>query len=145
MKKKILMLVVIVLLMSLGSFAVFKVVKINNNKLEEKQSDVLTISEDIVIDLLANMNKEEYIVDDYIFRDVNVLINKEKDCFEATLVSKKAVEKVHIEIILYDEDDKKIKILNFDFTNLTENDERYLVCFVDEDLIDVHYFKVKLS
>lgn len=143
MKKKILILVIVLLLMGVGSFVIFNLTKEDKDN-KEKNDGNMTISEDIQIHLLENMELDEYEVEDLVFKDVLVSVSDGKDSFQATMLNKKARDKLNIEIILYNKEGKKVETLEFELLDLLENDERSVFCMTDSDLYDSYSFKVKV-
>jgi len=141
MKKKIILFIIILLLIGAGAFAVFNFSK----NAEDDNKDVETIGEDIIIDLLSNMDMDEYELEDLILKDVQVFVGDGKDYFQATLLCENAREKLNLEIDLYNKEGKKVDTLNFELLDILENDERNLFCFVDKDLFDSYSFKVKIK
>lgn len=143
MKKKILILVIVLLLMGVGSFVIFNLTKEDKDN-KDKNDGSMTISEDIQIHLLENMELDEYEVEDLVFKDVLVSVSGGKDSFQATMLNKKARDKLNIEIILYNKEGKKVETLEFELLDLLENDERSVFCMTDSDLYDSYSFKVKV-
>lgn len=146
MKKRLIVVLIILLLMCVGSFGVFKLAKgDDNNVKDDNKRGNTTISESKVINLLENVEQNEYKVEDLTFKDVTVFVNDGKDSFEATLLCDNARDTLSIEVNLYDKDKKKIKTLDFKLKDITEKDERILFCFVDENLFNVSSFDVEIK
>lgn len=143
MKKKILIIIMICLLMGLGSFIVFNLAK-NDNDDKDKNNGIMTVSEDIEIYLLDNMEMDEYKVEDLTFKNVKISVSDGNDSFQATMLSENARDELKLEIILYNKEDKKVDTLEFELSNIEENDERSLFCMVDSDLYDSYSFKVRV-
>lgn len=149
MKKRLVIVLIILLLMCVGSFGVFKLAKGNDNNKNNFEDDNkrgnTTISESKIINLLENMEQDEYKVEDLTFKDATVFVNDGKDSFEATLLCDNARDNLSIEVNLYDKAKKKIKTLDFKLKDITEKDERILFCFVDENLFNVYSFDVEVK
>ena len=117
MKKKLLILVIVFLLMCIGSFDVFNLTKEKKNNKDTNDGN-MTISEDIQIHLLENMELDEYEVEDLIFKDVLISVSEGKDSFQATMMNKNARDKLKLEVILYNKEGKKVETLEFEFLDL---------------------------
>lgn len=142
MKKKVII-IVLVLLLILGSYLIYTLYGHENNNYNKKRTmvnEVLT-----VVNLFEKMNIEEYVVDDFIFTNVNLSLNDGNDSVEVIFISNVSSDLILLELNLYDKDGEKLESIDFSIDGLFEGEERNLFCYVDIDLSKVDSFDIKIK
>ena len=142
MKKKIII-IVLVLILILGSYFIYALYGYENNNYNKARTmvnEVLT-----VIDLFEKMDIEEYVVDDFVFTNINLSLNDGNDSIEVIFTSNISSDLVLFELNLYDKDEEKLESIDFLIDSLFEGEERNLFCYVDIDLSRVVSFDIKIK
>ena len=142
MKKKIII-IVLVLILILGSYFIYALYGYENNNYNKARTmvnEVLT-----VIDLFEKMDIEEYVVDDFVFTNINLSLNDGNDSIEVIFTSNISSDLVLFELNLYDKDEEKLESIDFSIDSLFEGEERNLFCYVDIDLSRVVSFDIKIK
>lgn len=146
--KKITILLIILLAVFIILFTIMIRASINSHGehcSECKAKHVESNDEIKEIDLLSNMNMENYIYHDYIFTDMLVLSSQNLSEFQGYVVNNNpnTDKDLHLKITLYNKENKKIYSFTIEIYNVKFGERRDFFSEITKDVSSAYSFELE--